>query len=412
MKNTQFVKTIILFFMLCTYCTATAQYDPNQDLDGDGIINSADLDDDNDGIPDLLESPPSNTVVNGSFTGVSAPWVLASGWVYDSASGNVNITNNNVTNVDLKQTVNNLNRTDGVIALTMTLGAQDGSNASGSTGTLQILLNNTLYATINNSTVRSTTANNVTITLDNGATSNFVAFTTANQTGYTSRTFTINIPYNSPGTADLIFRATLAQDDWLLDDVSIPAYILDTDGDGIPNYQDMDSDNDGCFDSIEGDENVKLSQISSSGAILGAVDAQGVPQLVNTGGAADIGGDQGQGVGSSQNAAVNACLCYKPAVTSGTALSTNQGITALNRAGTGNGNWPMVRQGGWMALEAKTKGFVLNRLTAAQISAIPAANLVEGMMVYNSTSDCLQINTDGTATGWKCFNTQTCTDVN
>ncbi|WP_250253798.1 hypothetical protein [Chryseobacterium sp. Marseille-Q3244] len=412
MKNTQLVKTIILFFMVSGYCTVRAQYNPNQDLDGDGIINSVDLDDDNDGIPDLLESPPSNTVVNGSFTSVSAPWVLASSWVYNSAGGNVSITDNNVSNIDLKQTINNLNRTDGIVALTMTLGAQDGSNAAGSTGTLQILLNNTLYATINNGTTRNTTTNNVTITLANGATSNFVAFTTANNTGYTTRTFTINIPYSSPGTADLIFRATLALDDWQLDDVSIPAYILDTDGDGIPNYQDLDSDNDGCFDSIEGDENVKLSQINSSGVILGAVDAQGVPQLVNAGGAADIGGDQGQGIGSSQDAAVNACLCYKPSVTSGTALNTNQGITALNRAGTNGGNWPMVRKGGWIALEAKTKGFVPNRLTTAQISAIPAANLVEGMMVYNVTSDCLQINIDGTPAGWKCFNTQTCVDVN
>ena len=101
-------------------------------------------------------------------------------------------------------------------------------------------------------------------------------------------------------------------------------------------------------------------------------------------------------------------VCYKPAVTTGTALETKHGITALGRAGADNGNWPMVRKGAWTALEAKTKGFVVNRLTDAQIAAIPSANLVEGMMVYNITQDCLQINVDGTATGWKCFNTQTC----
>ena len=101
-------------------------------------------------------------------------------------------------------------------------------------------------------------------------------------------------------------------------------------------------------------------------------------------------------------------VCYKPAVTTGTALETKHGITALGRAGADNGNWPMVRKGAWTALEAKTKGFVVNRLTDAQIAAIPSANLVEGMMVYNINQDCLQINVDGTATGWKCFNTQTC----
>ena len=103
-------------------------------------------------------------------------------------------------------------------------------------------------------------------------------------------------------------------------------------------------------------------------------------------------------------------FCYKPAQTSGTILDTNHGITALGRAGADNSNWPMVRKGAWTVLEAKTKGFVVNRLTDSQVSAIPSADLREGMMVYNITQDCLQINIDGTATGWRCFNTQTCPD--
>ena len=103
-------------------------------------------------------------------------------------------------------------------------------------------------------------------------------------------------------------------------------------------------------------------------------------------------------------------FCYKPAQTSGTILDTNHGITALGRAGADNSNWPMVRKGAWTVLEAKTKGFVVNRLTDEQITAIPSADLKIGMMVYNVDQDCLQINIDGTATGWRCFNTQTCPD--
>ena len=80
-------------------------------------------------------------------------------------------------------------------------------------------------------------------------------------------------------------------------------------------------------------------------------------------------------------------FCYKPAQTTGTTLDTNHGITSLGRAGADNSNWPMVRKGAWTVLEAKTKGFVVNRLTDAQISAIPAAQLVEGMMVYNISQD-------------------------
>ncbi|MPS64647.1 MAG: hypothetical protein DI622_07725 [Chryseobacterium sp.] len=102
--------------------------------------------------------------------------------------------------------------------------------------------------------------------------------------------------------------------------------------------------------------------------------------------------------------------CYKPAVNSGTVLPSNLGITGLGRANSGDTNWPGARKGAWMVLESKTKGFVLNRLTDAQIAAIPAADLKEGMIVYNTTQNCLQVNIDGTSTGWRCFNNQTCPD--
>ena len=196
---------------------------------------------------------------------------------------------------------------------------------------------------------------------------------------------------------------------------------LDTDGDGTPNSLDLDSDGDLCPDAIEGGDNVTAGMLDGIGRINVAangtttpvvVDAQGVPVITNTVSTFNVDGQaQGQTVGSSANASVNGCYCYKPAQTSGTILDTNHGITALGRAGADNSNWPMVRKGAWTVLEAKTKGFVVNRLTDAQVSAIPSADLREGMMVYNITQDCLQINIDGTASGWKCFNTQTCPDL-
>lgn len=102
--------------------------------------------------------------------------------------------------------------------------------------------------------------------------------------------------------------------------------------------------------------------------------------------------------------------CFKPGIITGTVLDTTHGITALNRAGdTASGNnWPMVRKGAWTALEAKTKGFVINRLSTAQIANIPAANLIEGMMVYNTDLNCLQVNTTGTVAGWSCLSNQAC----
>ncbi|QQV01922.1 MULTISPECIES: beta strand repeat-containing protein [Chryseobacterium] len=744
------------------------------DTDGDGITNDIDLDDDNDGILDSVECPETNAVTNGTFTTNLNGWTNSGGWAF--VGGTAENTTDNAVNQTLSQSLPNLDKPyNGVVSLTLTVGAQDGTNAAGNTASLDILLNNVVYATLNNSTVRTVGVNNVTMTMANGAVSDFTPFSTASQTGFTTRTFTINIPYTGPATATLAFRMNATQDDWSLDNISLPVALCDTDNDGIPNHLDLDSDNDGCFDAIEGDENVTLSQINANGSINttanGGVNANGVPNLVNTSGAADIGSDVGQGIGTSQNStlqdvqcanafgcttamylsqtatlfnvdtttnpftypavgtasvtynaiglnpldgrlygmqvsspnvlvintngtsinlgpvtglptgvifnageidnlgnyyvkvnsdnnqiyrinlntmtattitlstsinvadlaynvttgllytvnspngqlvsinpttgvvtpigsapgaisfgamfgsstgelygadnaggfyqfnitngqrvlisgspssnandgahcvtapitfssdlavtktngvttyssgttttytivvrnngpfgvlgatvsdpvpsgipsanvsytAVTAggattsvtgtqtgaindvvslpvgatvtytvvvsipfsfngnlvntvtvtppvnitdtnsanntatdtdtqAVCYRPAVTAGTVLDTSHGITSLNRAGnsaSGN-NWPMVRKGAWTALESKTKGFVLNRLSTAQIAAIPSVDLVEGMMVYNTTLDCLQVNTTGTPAGWACFNTQTC----
>jgi hypothetical protein len=211
--------------------------------------------------------------------------------------------------------------------------------------------------------------------------------------------------------------------------------VSDIDGDGLLNNLDLDSDNDGCVDAIEGDENVTSAQLTTvaSGlsvgtgssasnqnlcALAACVNAQGVPIIVNSGGAADIGGDVGQGLGSSQNAAVNACICYKPGVvaTAGNpGLNSKAGITSLSRAGTTGDNWPGIRTGGWLVLESKTKGFVPNRVafSGANPVGIAPANFVEGMLVYDTTNKCLKMYTsqdNGFSSGWYCLTTQTCPD--
>lgn len=245
-----------------------------------------------------------------------------------------------------------------------------------------------------------------------------------------------------------------------LDTISY-CFSTDTDSDGIPNYLDLDSDGDGCPDAIEGSENVKYNQVNPltsptnpgqinvtyNGTTAGtpaqiistSPAANGVPQLVNNAGnnynagtnpsnlagvadATDGAADPGQGIGDSQNSAINSCKCYKAPATDGNTYPTNHGITAFNRAGANTGNWPMVRQSGWTALEASTKGLVINRMPASTTGNVgePVDNLgnavitspIAGMMYYDSTNDCLKVNVDGTRSGWKCFNTQSCPDEN
>ncbi len=97
------------------------------------------------------------------------------------------------------------------------------------------------------------------------------------------------------------------------------------------------------------------------------------------------------------------CTCYDLANTTGPGSDTKVGLTTLQRAGADNGNWPMVRKSGHIALESNDRGFVITRMTTTQINAI--SQPVDGMMTFDVTENCLKIY-DGTA--WKCFSEPAC----
>lgn len=224
------------------------------------------------------------------------------------------------------------------------------------------------------------------------------------------------------------------------DKSSICSAHRDTDNDGTPDYLDMDSDNDGCPDAIEGGDNVTSSMIKSystspivfpAGSITVArdgtgstvvVDYDGVPEVVNEGGAADINNDYGQTLATSNdNTKKVGCNCHKtPVSTAAAAEDSKFGITAFGRAGSTNTNWPMVRKGGHLVLESSKKGFVITRMTKAEIEGVAASgstpavapkitNPVTGMMVFDTTDNCIKIYVDAT-TKWKCFNVSSCPD--
>ncbi|MCW3168669.1 cadherin-like domain-containing protein [Chryseobacterium sp. 09-1422] len=106
-----------------------------------------------------------------------------------------------------------------------------------------------------------------------------------------------------------------------------------------------------------------------------------------------------------------ATVCYEdPALVAGATYPVRHGVTLLGRAGSNNGNWPMLRNSAYTALESKTKGFVVTRNSSPETTiAIP----VVGMMVFdtdeNAGAGCLKIYTGPAAgEGWKCFSTQGC----
>jgi len=423
-----------------TTCTTNVQVDA--DTDGDTIGNSQDLDSDNDGILDIFECPNSVVDVNysstdGTVTNFSAP-AADLGFIFDvytldnSFNLNINGTNLSTTKLEFQpDQTDNVRFLDGNTYGNGTVPQIYQMTGSAAAPLVRIIIHKNGAVNMYGSKVGGGPL--FPLQLYNGNAFNNIVW---NQTGANS----IQLTQAVVGATYITGRGN-----------GVRNGVCDPDGDGISNQFDVDSDGDGCADALEGSEAVKIDQIHSlslpttdanyayrgqikvlaNGITTGTPTqivskipgANGVPELLNysimnTSGNAGVvdntdgTSDVGQGIGDSQTAAVNSCLCYKPSVTVGTVLDTNQGITSLQRAGVVGSNWPMVRKGAWTALEAKTKGFVPNRLTTAQITAIPTASLIEGMMVYNTTLDCLQINTDGTAAGWKCFTTQTCTDVN
>ena len=411
---------------------------PGPDSDSDNLPDTCDLDDDNDGILDVTEGVVDNDNILE--------------WGYNWTGDAPSIFNSTV--ISAAQ-----NATKGTGLTAQIFGGETSYSVSGVSATTisQSLSNNSYFQ------FKFTTANfpntmqylydrfslwvrppgyysaykmRLYISTDNFATSTDISGeVTYPIVPYEDRVvFPLTSPYhlapNKTYTLRLYFysvsggaSATFNHDDFQV----LTTQYADTDGDGIPNHLDLDSDNDGCVDAFEGDENVTNSQLTTaSGTVtIGAgstasnqnlgntVDVDGVPTVVNSGGSADVDSDQGQGIGSSTDATVNNCFCYKPAVVdAGNTYPTKHGITALGRAGVENENWPMVRQSAWTVLESKEKGFVVNRVNNTA-DLVNITNPVEGMMVYDNQANCLKIYTlksGDTLMGWHCFTTPACPD--
>jgi hypothetical protein len=446
----------------------------DEDADGDLIGNSADLDDDNDGILDTVEgqcnsipgnlSDPmldsfdntlTNPVVNGNNIQTTNPY---NGWTAA----------NTTTGALLPNTAFNIIRVDGAGYASGPDRAHSGSQYLDINGNNAMLYKE--FTVTSNSSVSASAWFANRATADAGYT-----------TGYTTRIEILRLvngtfqSFTGSQGNQLTFTKAMGDEGWFKSSLSnlslIPgtyrilmyvadyghvdsiAYCLslDTDGDGIPDHLDTDSDNDGCPDAVEGSEAVRIThvypmnfttvalrgqiKVLANGTTAGTpaqvvsniAAANGVPQLVNNSAGNPVGvgagavdntdnptptADIGQSVGTSQNNSVKdiECeRCFRPAATGPGTLQTSHGITALSRGGATNGNWPMKINGAYTALDAKTKGFVINRLTDAEIAAIPANTLVVGMMVFDRTANCLKIY-DGTS--WSCYTKPTCDNLN
>jgi hypothetical protein len=266
------------------------------DTDTDGIPDVDDLDDDNDGILDAVESNCQfGVVVNKAGVLVSRPASI-------SYTFNNNTLSNLVDNVDANVYV--------ISGATGTLSNNAWLNFEFPTSKVLTYLeighyvNQTLFSTtstykiqgsIDNATwvdvTGTLTYNNVATNVSGGLSSN-----NSNITNFPSNTNAYKyyriygLTASSVGGAatEIYFKETICTD-------------IDTDSDGIPNRLDLDSDGDGCSDAIEGAAAFTAANLSATGALSGSVSTAtatlGVPTLAGT----------GQSMGYSQNGSINAC---------------------------------------------------------------------------------------------------------
>ena len=423
------------------YCFAT-------DTDGDGIPDYQDLDSDNDGIFDSNECGSSDRISNGTFptTGgntetvpgwtvggtyaASGAWASPTGRVALNADG-LYFTRDNGTTSTLQQALTGVMPST-TISLNNLYWFRTDNDATSGTEDPNAFTFTVSYAGVTYLTINSTTGTTPTVTASNGAIINLTNLPSVySRLAPSSKVnLEIKLPNGIVSSGSLLLTFNAGTSSTRVRDLSIRSISLlsckDTDGDGTPDTRDTDSDNDGCPDVIEGGATFTTGATYITNNMLNtAINTSGVPALP-TATPAIVGYTQsaGQTIGNSQNNALNDCKCYKaPNITTGSNEETKHGISAFNRAASGTSSWPGVRNNGWTALESNTKPFVMNRmpsssttnlgepLTTVNGTAVITSPII-GMTYYDTRSDCMRVNIDGTRTGWRCFNTQSCPDEN
>ena len=415
-------------------CTISAS---NPDSDGDGISNECDYDDDNDGIRDLAECVGYvGQINNGVWKGTTTSNLTITATTTIDKLNNTWLFNDNQTNFSTGAPY------EGNIAKT-------GNTSITYTFSTPIKARELAFALYDiDANIDPLVANGSWQISVNGVTGGSLTpyFSVANMTwGWPQLNYNLanglvtvkptgdNQAIMFKGYGDQLissFTVTSSNLNSSGDYIGYFFYALnpcDTDNDGLDNSLDLDSDNDGCLDAIEGGANITASQLVTSGGTVSVgigstasnqnlcaantcVNINGIPQLspLPTG----YNNTTGQTVGgSSDGIQSSACItvCYETPTNLTTSVPVKHGITVLGRAGADNGNWPMLRNSAYTALEGKTKGFVVTRNSSPETTI---TNPVVGMMVFDTNegaTGCLKIYTgSGAGEGWKCFSTQTC----
>lgn len=287
----------LAFFMVSSMATAQcADTSDTGDCDGDGVLNGVDLDDDNDGILDTDEGLNRIVVNNNGFESHSGV-----------PAGRYRILNES--DVDHWLT----NATDNKIEIWadtfLGVPAYEGSyfaelNANEVASLYQdieIQPGTTVIWSIAHRGRLGEDVASLSVGPPGKALTVIETMRTGNQ-AWQVYTGTYTVPLGQT-TTRFSLNSSAAQNlqsyGNLMDAFSLETQGVDSDQDGIMDYYDRDSDNDGCFDALEGDAGLLSADLLSDGSISGGVDANGVPVAVSAG--------QAQGTGINPGSISDEC---------------------------------------------------------------------------------------------------------
>lgn len=421
------------------------------DIDGDGIPDDQDLDNDNDGILDTNECfslthvsgnfPTSGGNVNTTSNGWLIDGTYASNGSWASPTGRVNFGVNGLTfQRDLsttsifKREMNTANLNGAKITFDNMKWLHTLSNSgvtppentnSDKSFILNVYVRGVKYMTIN-----SGNENSPTIVTHNGAKVNFNNLasypgglpTTENHGIWSPATNLImtlpisGVPDNNFTDNEFKLEFIASPSPTRVRDLAMTSITIescrDLDNDGLQDYLDNDSDGDGCPDAIEGGDNITANLLKANGQINSAVDANGVPVFVNPGSQYDVDNLQGQSINNNKPYNPNdtsecPTFCVKPGNKEVGATPTSNGISTLSKQLP---TWPSNIPNGFIALESKEKGFVITTVNGTNNIAEPKL----GMIVYDDSpgAKCIKLYSlsgPNNEAQWKCIE-RTCNE--
>ncbi|WP_157136663.1 DUF4347 domain-containing protein [Galbibacter orientalis] len=304
----------------------TLQTGPNDDLDGDTVLNKDDLDDDNDGILDTNES--SNCVNNIVITDL----VSSRENIPEEGTPYCNGLLNSYTHFGPRGYLESQNDIPGTYEAVFTYAGLDTSkeaifqhrfvysNVNGSHGVYgvndaDVRLTTRIY--VNNTLIRTTIVQGIEYTSASGERDiKYYTFTPNSPSG----TVTVRTTFERfNGYCNHLPEIHFSNAEIRQEGNELTCDSIDTDNDGLPNHQDLDSDGDGCPDALEGDGGITSNQLQTSNINGGNTGAEyngtAGPVIDNLGNnVGDTGiptiANGGQAVGTSQNAsAINEEEC-------------------------------------------------------------------------------------------------------